>query len=207
MSLTVVEVLAVIAPLVYLVRLLPQPVRLWRTGVAAGVSPLAAMNGVIGDIGWLAYGLSAGLPAVWAVSAVALVPATWTVALLRRRVVRTDLVIAGAWAAVLVVSAGLGVVGITLALGVLITQGPQVWAAIRSRDLRGIAPGTWWLSVLDALTWGSYGAAVGDEALMLYGMVLIVSATIVLGRIHWTRRARSPQVGEGTDPIRVRPSR
>lgn len=188
MSPALVHTLAVLAPLVYLVRLLPQPIRLWRTGVAAGVSPLAAMNGVIGDVGWLVYGFSAGLPAVWAVSALALVPALWTVALLARSTTRVDLFAASAWALALVGSAAVGQIGITLALGVLVTQGPQVWVAIRNRDLRGIAPGTWWLSVLDATTWGLYGVGVGDGALMGYGLVLLTSAGIVLGRVWWTGR-------------------
>ncbi len=188
MSSTVATVLSIVAPAVYLVRLLPQPLRLHRTGVAAGVSPLAAMNAVIGDVGWLAYGISAELPAVWVVSSVALVPASWTVLLLRRRVTRKDLLGAAAWALVLVASAALGVIGISLAAGVLVSQGPQVVEAVRDDDLSGIAPGTWWIAVLDAATWGAYGTAVGDVALMTYGVVLSAAAGIVLGRIAWTVR-------------------
>lgn len=198
MSATAINVLSVLAPLVYLVRLLPQPVRLWRTGVAAGVSPLAAMNGVIGDLGWVAYGLSAGLPAVWAVCAVALVPATWTVALLRGETTREDVALAGVWVLALVLSAVMGWIGVTLALGVIVTQGPQVWKAIRSDDLRGIAPGTWWISVLDATTWGLYGLAVGDGALKGYGIVLTCSAAIVLGRVWWTGRRDDRRVAGET---------
>ena len=172
MSATLVDVLAVVAPLIYLVRLLPQPVRLWRTGVAAGVSALAAMNGVIADVGWLVYGISSGLPAVWGVSAFALIPATWTFLLLRREVSRSDLLLAGVWALALGVSAAVGAIGLTLGLGVLVTQGPQVWTALRDDDLRGIAPGTWWIAVLDATAWGVYGLGIGDGALMGYGVAL-----------------------------------
>jgi uncharacterized protein with PQ loop repeat len=188
MSSTVAKVLSIVAPVVYLVRLLPQPLRLYRTGVAAGVSPLSAMNGVIGDVGWLAYGLSAGLPAVWVVSSLALVPAIWTAALLRREVTRLDLAGAAAWAVVLVVSAAFGVVGVSLAAGVVVSQGPQVLEALRDDDLSGIAPSTWWVAVLDAGTWGAYGVAVGDAALMGYGVVLSAAAAVVLARIEWTVR-------------------
>jgi len=186
MSSTAATVLSIVAPVVYLVRLLPQPLRLYRTGVAAGVSPLSAMNGVIGDVGWLAYGLSAGLPAVWVVSSLALVPAVWTVALLRREISRVDVAGAAAWAVVLVVSAALGVVGLSLAAGVVVSQGPQVLEALRDDDLSGIAPSTWWVAVADAATWGAYGVAVGDVALMGYGVVLSVAAAVVLARIAWT---------------------
>ncbi|MHB1137813.1 MAG: hypothetical protein ACYC2O_02580 [Microthrixaceae bacterium] len=199
MSSTAVTVLSIVAPAVYLARLLPQPVRLYRTGVAAGVSPLAAMNGVIGDVGWFGYGLSAGLPAVWTVAAAALVPAVWTVRLLRHRIARMDLLGAAAWALVLVVSAAFGVIGLSLAAGVLVAQGPQVVEAVRDADLSGIAPGTWYLALLDATAWGAYGLAVRDTALVTYGVVLSVAAVLVLGRIAWTthrgttfRAARRP---------------
>ena len=197
MSATLVNVLAVVAPVIYLVRLLPQPVRLWRTGVAAGVSPLAAMNGVIGDLAWVVYGISAGLPAVWVVCAFALIPAIWTFALLRPEVRRSNLIVAAVWALALVVSAMFGAIGITLGLGVLVIQGPQVWTALRDDDLRGIAPGAWWISVLDATAWGLYGVGIDDGALMGYGVVLNVAAAIVLGRIWWTDRRRDQRCGSG----------
>ncbi len=173
----------------FLVRLLPQPVRLARTGVASGVSPLAALNSLLTMIAWVTYGLIAGLPLVWAVSVVALIPGVWTVVLLRRDVSRRDLTWAGAWLAVQVVAAVLGLLVAVLAFGVLVTQGPQVLRALRESDLRGLARATWWLSLLDATTWGAYGLAVGDAALVSYGVVLATSAGIVLGRIHITRRA------------------
>ena len=197
MSATLVNVLAVVAPVIYLVRLLPQPVRLWRTGVAAGVSPLAAMNGVIGDLAWVVYGISAGLPAVWVVCAFALIPAIWTFALLRPEVRRNNLMVAAVWALALVVSAMFGAIGITLGLGVLVTQGPQVWTALRDDDLRGIAPGAWWIAVLDATAWGLYGVGIDDGALMGYGVVLNVAAAIVLGRVWWTDRRRYQRCGSG----------
>ena len=186
MSWTAATVLSIVAPAVYLVRLLPQPLRLHRTGVAAGVSPLAAMNALIGDVGWLGYGLSADVASVWIVSGVALVPAMWTVLLLRRRITPRDLLGAGVWAFVLVVSAAFGVIGLSLAAGVLVSQGPQVVEAVRDDDLSGIAPGTWYLALLDAATWGAYGWAVADAALVTYGVVLTVAAVVVLARIAWT---------------------
>jgi glucose uptake protein GlcU len=88
-----------------------------------------------------------------------------------------------------VVAAALGLLVAVLALGVLVTQGPQVLRALRESDLRGLASATWWLSLLDATTWGAYGLAVGDPALVAYGVVLSTSAGIVLCRIRLTRRA------------------
>jgi len=182
------DVLAVVASGVFLARLLPQPVRLARSGVAAGVSALAALNAVIVAVAWVVYGLQADLLAVWLVSVLALVPGCWTVALLRREVQPADVALAGAWVAVLVAAALAGVSGVALAVGVVVTQGPQVLQALRQRDLRGISPATWWISLLDAATWGAYGVAVADGALVGYAIVLTVSAAVVLGRVWWTRR-------------------
>ncbi|MGZ4693998.1 MAG: hypothetical protein ACXWA3_10260 [Acidimicrobiales bacterium] len=189
MTLTPTDVLGLLASGVFLVRLLPQPLRLARTGVAAGVSPLSALNSMLTMIAWVSHGLIAGLPLVWVVSVVALVPGVWTVVLLRRDVTRRDLTWAGAWLAVQVLAASVGLLVAVLAAGVLVTQGPQVVRALRERDLTGLAAATWWLSLLDASTWGAYGLAVGDAALVAYGVVLASSAGIVLSRIRITRRA------------------
>ena len=181
-------VLALVASAVFLVRLLPQPIRLARTGSASGVSALAALTSVLTTGGWLAYGLWAGLPVVWAVSVVALIPGIWTVVLLRRETTRLDVAAAGSWLGVQVVAAAVGLFAAVLAAGVLVTQGPQVVKSVRESDLSGIAPATWWISVLDAATWGAYGVAIGDAALMGYGVVLMGSAAVVLSRVYWTRR-------------------
>jgi uncharacterized protein with PQ loop repeat len=182
-------VLSLVASAIFLIRLLPQPVRLWRTRVAAGVSPVAAANAVTSASAWLAYGLGHGLVVVWAVSVVALVPGVWTVWLLRRRFGPAELLASGSVAGAFLLAGVAGVLAAALALGVLVTAGPQVWRAVRERDLRGIAPATWCVAVADALSWGAYGVAIADHALEGYGVVLLTSAVIVLGRVAWTRRA------------------
>ncbi|MEI2652080.1 MAG: hypothetical protein V9G12_07980 [Microthrixaceae bacterium] len=164
-----------------------------RSGVADGVSPLAALNAVIAALAWLVYGLVADDPVVWIVSMVAVVPGVWAVLLLRRRTALADLLAAGAWAGIVVASAAAGFLAAALAMGVVVSQGPQVWQAVREHDLSGLSPATWWLSILDAATWGAYGIAVGDPALKGYAIVLTLSAVVVLARISWTRR-RGPAV-------------
>jgi uncharacterized protein with PQ loop repeat len=195
---TAASALAVVASTIFLIRLLPQPVRLWRTRVAAGVSPVAAANAVTSASAWLAYGLAHGLLAVWAVSVAALVPGVWTVTLLRREFGRRELLCVAVVVAGFVLSAVAGVLGAALALGVLVTAGPQVWRALRRADLRGIAAATWVVAVADALSWGVYGVVIGDRALQGYGAVLLASAAIVLGRLAWTQR---PDAGIVAEPV------
>src|SRR5690349_2612620 len=114
-----------LASILFISRLLPQPVRLVRTGLPEGVSPLAAINAVVSEAAWLLYGWEAGLVPVWAVSLAALVPGIWTVALLRRQVSAGDLARAGLWLAVIVVAATTGRLGVVLGVSVLVSVGPQ----------------------------------------------------------------------------------
>ena len=188
------EALAITASIVFILRLLPQPLRLARLGVADGVSPLASLNGLVATSAWLAYGLARGLPVVWIVSVIAVVPGAWTVVLLRSRTRWTDVAWAAAWVATLVVAGAGGLFAAALGVGVVVTQGPQVVRALRSTELGGLAPATWWVSLLDASTWGAYGIALGDAALMGYAVVLGSAALIVLGRIQFVRARVDPDV-------------
>jgi len=181
------ELLGLLASVVYLSRLLPQPIRLARTGLPEGISTVAAMNAVISDAAWIAYGLQAGLLPVWLVALVGVVPGVWTVVLLRREVDRGDLVRSGAWLAVIVVAALVGGLGVILAASVLVNVGPQVWTALRSNDLRGLSAFTWVLAIGDGLLWGAYGWVVADVALLAYAGVLVTGALIVLLRMAMTR--------------------
>lgn len=182
-------VLGIVASGVFLARLTPQPVRLARSGVADGVSALAALNALIAAVAWLVYGLVVDDPVVWVVSLLAVIPGLWAVVLLRRRTVLTDLLAAGTWGLVVVAAGVAGYLAAALAMGVVVSQGPQVWQAVREHDLGGLSPATWWLSILDAATWGAYGLAVGDPALQGYAVVLSTSAAVVLARLWWTSRA------------------
>lgn len=185
-------VLGLLASGFFLLRLLPQPLRLARGGGSAGVSASSALNALVADVAWIAYGLWAGLPTVWVVSVAAGILSVWAAVLLRRDVRPGDVAFAALWIVALVLAARADLVDAALAAGVLVTQGPAVVKALREDDLRGIAPATWWISILDALTWGAYGVAVGSVALMGYAVVLLASSGIVLSRVYWTRRVLAP---------------
>lgn len=193
-------VVGLVASGVFLVRLLPQPMRLARTGVVAGVSPLAALNSVITAVAWAAYGVTAALPVVAIVSALALLPSAWSAALLLPSARRSDWLGAGVWAGVVLSAAATHRLGFVLAGSVLLTIGPQVIVALRADDLRGIAPATMWIALCDASTWGLYGLTLSDGPLMAYGVILFTSATIVLTRIAVTTAALRGVLG---DPARA----
>jgi len=193
LSVSVSMVVGLVASGVFLVRLLPQPLRLARTGLMAGVSPLAALNSVITALAWTAYGVTAGLPVVTVVSALATIPSAWTASLLLRSTRRPDWIGGSAWTGVVLSAAVAGRLGFVLAGSVLLTIGPQVVLAVRGTDLRGIAPATMWIALGDASLWGFYGLTVRDGSLIAYGLVLFSSAAIILGRIAASTRARHRQ--------------
>lgn len=189
-----VTLIAAVASIIFLARLVPQPLRLARTGVPDGVSPLSAINGVTACLAWIAYGLMVGVVPVWTVSVIALIPSLWTAWLLRHEVDASALTAAGAWVAVLLLAAHTGTFGAVLGLCVIVTQGPQVARAVREHDLSGISATTWRIAVFDALAYGIYGLAIHDQALLGYAVVLTVCAAIVLTRIWQT----SSPAGEPT---------
>jgi uncharacterized protein with PQ loop repeat len=192
-------ILSVAAPAVFLVRLLPQPLRLARTGVGHGVSPMAAFNQVLSEGAWLTYGVIQQSVPIWLVSAAALFPSGWQAMLLLPRARRSDLIGAAVFAAAIVASWWLGLLGAMLGASVLVTTGPQVVEALRSRDLSGIAAATWWISLLDAALWGALGWVTDDLALVGYWAVLTVCALTVLARLAY-RRGRTTSVHPAPDP-------
>jgi uncharacterized protein with PQ loop repeat len=191
------ELLGWLASILFISRLLPQPIRLVRTGLPEGVSPLAALNAVISETAWLIYGLQAGLVPVWAVSVAALVPGVWTIVLLRRQIAIGDLVRAGIWLVVILGAWSGGVLGVVLGGSVLVSIGPQVWTAVRSSDLRGLSVFTWLLAIGDGLLWGAYGLVIGDGALLGYAAVLLTGASIVIVRMVQTGSITDAARGEG----------
>jgi uncharacterized protein with PQ loop repeat len=181
-------VLGWLATAAFLIRLLPQPLRLVRTGVPDGVSALAVMNIALTELAWLIYGLVEGLVPVWAVSLPAFPLGLWTVVLMRRQITGRDLVGAGAWLAAILLGWITGALAVVLAASVFVNYGPQVLTAVRGRHLEGLAPATWYLALADAALWGAYGVSVGDPALLGYCVILTLSAVVILVRIRQTRQ-------------------
>jgi uncharacterized protein with PQ loop repeat len=180
-------VLGWLATIAFLVRLLPQPIRLVRTGIPNGVSAVAIMNIALTELAWLLYGLIEGLVPVWAVSLPALPLGLWTVVLLRHQITRRDLAVSGVWLAAIAIGFLTGTLAVILAASVVVNYGPQVLTAVRGRDLDGLAPATWMLALADAGLWGAYGVAVGDPALVGYCVVLTLFSLVILWRIWRTR--------------------
>lgn len=183
----------------------PQARRLVRTRRTDGVSPVWVGVSVALNGWWLAYG---ALADVWVLVPVSLVSVvlygTIAVTLVATAGPRTlpglvaGLLGLGSVPMPFLVAGGWSTAGLAVGLGYGMQLLPAVVGALRTRQLAGIAPGTWLIAWTEALLWLVYGAAVGDAALLAGGTSGVAMASVILGRLAVT----------GHEPFRaVRPGR
>ncbi len=182
-----------LAGVIFVSRLIPQPLKIWQTGERAGVSWLALANGIVSTGGWFAYGLMVDRPVLWVPSLVALVPEVVVLLLLGIRPPdRRSFLAWLAWASAVGIAwpiAGEVGLGTVIAFGVVVGVVPAVVAALRTDRPTGIAVRTWQIALLDAVLWGTYGIATNEPLTTFYGIVLTAGATIILVRVSRLTRA------------------
>ncbi|MEZ5114962.1 MAG: hypothetical protein R2737_01730 [Candidatus Nanopelagicales bacterium] len=171
----------------------PQLLRLRRTGTAAGVSVPSIGNSLVSCVAWTAYGVSLGDVWVTATSVAGLpaLGATFVLAL-RSGASRRGLWLPVAWAALLAAAAVAAplvpaLFPALLGFSVLWYALPAVLTAWTSRDVAGIAPGTWWLLALDGSLGGLYGLLADVPANLWYAGVALSASGLVLLRLAWRR--------------------
>lgn len=179
--------------------LLPQIVKLVRTGDSAGVSSTWPALGFVTNVGWFTYVISQELwPAMLApfVTFVSYAVTLWALARTGREL-KGSMFRGGAWTLLLAGTAILGgwtALGIVLGLSYGVMLAPSVWTAFRTDDPSGISPGTWWIGVAEALLWGYYGLFHFDRGIITFGVVGTIGSTLILARYYSTRaRLRRPE--------------
>ena len=187
---------AVVANGVTFVQIVPQIVRLIRTGHTEGVSPVWAAVGMTINLGWLTYVVEnefwETIPSIIAaISSFGL-----ALFLLHRNgvSVRAALMMSAVVAVGSVgiqQAAGWTVLGTVLGLSNGLYLGPALIAAWREYAPVGVSPGTWWLTVLEGFKWGLYGVLVAAVPIMVYGSTAMLLAAGVLLRL-WMTRDRIP---------------
>lgn len=168
----------------------PQAARMVRTGNADGVSPVWAGVSVAMNIWWLVYGLATGLWGLVPTSAVATALYVVIAVSLVRSVGRQaapGLVVGGLLLGMtplpVLLVAGWRAAGVTIGLCYGLQLLPAVVAAWRTRELGGVAPGTWSLAWLEGLIWGIYGLYALDAALLVGGVSGVVLSSLMLLRL------------------------
>lgn len=176
--------------------LVPQILKLRRTGVAAGVSTTWAAIGAVTNAVWTAYLASAELWLAMVATGVATVLYTVTFRLLVRagEQWRGPVLFAVLWVAALGSVALLGgadTLGVVLGLSYVVSVAPGVWRAYRTPDPAGISPGSWAIMLTAGPLWFFYGSFYEDAAVMIYAVTAFIAAALVLARYAYTR-PRSP---------------
>ena len=171
----------------------PQAVRLARTRLVDGVSPVWIGVSFVMNGWWLAYGLANEL---WG-----LIPVSLVAAVLYGLIGVVYVRVAGPaeLAGIAAGAVGLGAVplpflafggwsaaGLAVGLCYGMQLAPAVVGAYRSRELAGIAAGTWALALVESAIWLFYGAVVADVALLVGGGAGVVMASAILVRLAVT---------------------
>lgn len=199
-----VAFIAGVATVLSSLQLLPQLARSIRLRSTTGLSPAWAAIGGVVNVGWCGYRWAQEL---W-LSLLSPVIAGGLYFLLLWLVLRTSpqrrsaILAASVVAASMAIAGALGnwpMVGATLAVwgGVQVT--PAVWSAFRAEGPGAIAPGLWIVGLGQAGLWGYYGNAVGDTALLLYGIATSAGSLAILS-LFVIHRNRSKQVAESPQP-------
>ena len=183
-----------VATIVTFVHVVPQILRLLRTGRTEGVSPSWAAVGMTLNFGWIAYVVS---QQYWiTIPSIVVAIASFGVALyLMKRngaAVRPSILFSAAVAAASVViqlAAGWTVLGTVLGLSNGLYLGPSVVAAWRSHTPVGVSPLTWVLAEVEGLLWGFYGVLVLAGPIMVFGATEALLSGLVLLRL-WVARHR-----------------
>jgi uncharacterized protein with PQ loop repeat len=191
----VLSILVAVATVMGAGMIVPQVVRLHRTGLVDGLSGAwvglsLAMNGW-----WIAYasaeelwGLLPVSVAAFALYAVIAVQYARVVGWDGARRLVTGLVPAAVLPGVALLTGGWTTTGLAIGLAYAVQFSPALVAALRAADLGGISPATWTMAWVEAVIWCAYGAVMGDLALMIGGGGGTVMASVILARLWTTAR-------------------
>ena len=181
------------ASILTVVFLVPQIVKLIRSGDSAGVSATWPAFGFVTNVGWLAYMISQGFWAAVVAPFVTFISygvILWALAR-NGRSLRVSYVWGVAWTGLLVaitMLAGWSAFGVFLGFSYGVQLAPSIWSAYQTADPSGISPGTWWIGTAEALLWGYFGWFHADVGIVTFGIVGVVASSLLLIRYYSTRR-------------------
>ncbi len=181
---------------------LPQALKLARTQNVEGVSAVWIGVSVAINVWWTIYAIHESVWALLPVSTVSLALYLGMGVIYLRSVGASALpgfavgsLILGMAPLPALLVGGWEAAGLAIGLSYGIQLAPAVFAAFRTRELDGVSPGTWVMSLLEAVLWLVYGAMISDIALLAGGTAGVVMATAILSRLA--------AVGSVSDLIRV----
>ncbi len=188
----IADIAAIVATILAIVALLPQVLKLHRTGIIAGVSATWGGIGAVSNIGWFVY---LSREKLWAsVPAAGFLFVFYAITVYYVGRGGGDLRPAARWSAgwataltLILVLGGWGALGIVLGSGAAVTLAPGLWTAYRTRLPRGIAPSTWAITLTGSLLWSYYGLFYEDPGILIYAVTTVTGAALMLARYAATR--------------------
>jgi uncharacterized protein with PQ loop repeat len=189
---TLANVAVVLATISTVTFLLPQIVKLVRTGDSQGVSTTWPALGFVINVGWFVYLISQQL---WAsifapfATFIAYAVTMWAVGRTGRDL--SSSYVRGLIAAVVLVAlaalSGWEVLGVALGISYGVVLAPSIWAAYRTSIPSGISALTWWIGFVEALLWGYYGWFHSDRGSLTFTVVGVTGCGLMLLRYYATR--------------------
>ena len=197
MNQTLANIAVVLATISTVSFLLPQIVKLVKTGDSDGVSTTWPALGFVINVGWFVY-LSA--QELWAsifapfFTFLAYAVTMWAVGRTGRDL-STSYLRGAAAAALLTATALLGTwetLGVVLGVSYGVVLTPSIWTAYRTSIPSGISPLTWWIGLVEALLWGYYGWFHSDRGVITFMVVGVIGTGLMLIRFYTTRGRTAP---------------
>jgi uncharacterized protein with PQ loop repeat len=190
------NVAVIVATLLAWSSLLPQIVRLVRTGDTSGISITWPAIGLVSNAAWTAYLLSQALWAATPSTAVMVVFYVVLIRALRRRgaSLRQAATRGTAWAVILIAVTALGgwtVGGLVLSWSYVVQIAPAVWGVFSTRAPTGVSPSTWAIITVESALWGFYGWWFADAPVVVFGIVGTIGGSSILIRLAALRLAGS----------------
>jgi uncharacterized protein with PQ loop repeat len=192
---------AAVATILAAIQLVPQVIRLRRSGNVAGISPTWVLLGASINSGWVMYRWSQqlwlGIPSP-AIAAALYIVTLVMISRLHPRMRGAKFAVVALVGSLCGAAAAGGwlAVGIVLALSSGAQAAPSLWVAFRTHNPIGVAPQVWMIGLTQAVLWGHYGWWHGDAALMVYATTTAVASTAMLARFaHVSHRLASAGAG------------
>lgn len=192
------DIFVIVATALAWTTLIPQIVKLARTGDPKGVSATWPYIGLVTNAAWTSYLWSQGLWAAMPSTAGMVFFYVLVIRYLRRarvplgRPLARGVLLGGLYTVIAVVL-GWSALGLVLGWSYIVQISPAVWSAYRSRNPTGISVGSWSLITVESGLWLVYGWLLGDVPIVVFGSTGLASGAAIVVRALLTGRRAQPE--------------
>ena len=187
------DIFVIVATVLAWTTLIPQIVKLARTGDPQGVSATWPYIGLVTNAAWTSY--------LWSQDLWAAMPSTagmtffyvLVIHYLRKaavplgRPLARGVLLAGLFAAI-AAAFGWTALGLVLGWSYIAQISPAVWASYRTKNPTGISISSWSLITIESGLWFVYGWLLSDVPIVVFGSTGLVAGAAIVLRVALTGR-------------------